>query len=261
MFREVLETAGLTHDEAEIYNLLLVNGASGAGKLLAKTDMKRGLLYKTIERLAKRGLVDEKTVRGRAVFHPAQPEELLKAAEIKELEAARIKKAVETALPEMKAKFSLASERPVIRFYEGAEGLRKLYEDKLLPGSAKEFRFIRPREANVYQKAFGKWFGYYLARRSEMDIKTFAITPDDPDANHDPKKDVARKVTRTWIRPEDYSSHVEINTHGEQVEIVSYGKEIFAIAINDAYIAKAINDLLVLADRGAKTITVKHDHK
>ncbi len=260
MFKETLETLGLTHEEAEIYDILLLKGASGAGGILEKTDIKRGLLYKILERLVGKGLVEEKTVRGRTVFSAAPPDELLKAADAAEQEAIRKRKAIEAALPEMKAKFNLAHERPFIRFYEGVDGLRQLYEEKLAPTASKEFRFIRPLQAGVYRDVFGKWFGHFLAKRAEMGIKTYAITPDDPDANHDPKIDKERGVTRTWIRPEDYASHVEVNTHGDRTELISYGKEIFAVAIEDAYIARAIRDLLVLADRGAKTIEVKHDH-
>lgn len=260
MFKESLETIGLSHDEAEIYEILLINGQLGAGKILSKASIKRGLMYKTLERLIKRGLVLEKTVRGRAVFSAAPPDELFKAAEAAEAEAIRVKKSIFESLPEMKAKYNLSHERPVIRYYEGADGLRKLYEEKIKPDAAKEFRFIRPLQARVYQDVFGKWFGYFLDRRAEMGIKSFAITPDDPDANHDPAKDAARGVTRTWIRPEDFTSQVEINTHGDRTEIISYGKEIFALTIDDTFIAKAVKDVLILADRGAKTITVKHDH-
>jgi len=261
MFRESLETSGLSHDEAEVYEILLVNGQLGAGRILTKTDIKRGLLYKTLGRLIKRGLVEEKIIRGRGVFSAAPPDEIYKAAEAAEAEAVRIKKSIFESLPEMKAKYNLSHERPVIRFYEGADGLKKLYEEKLLPTASKEFRFIRPLQANVYQNIFGKWFGYFLSRRAELGVKSFAITPDDADANHDPAVDAGRGVARTWIRPEDYSSQVEINTHGDRTEMISYGKEIFAFTIDDAFIAKAIKDLLILADRGAKTITVKHDHK
>ena len=260
MFKESLETIGLTHDEAEVYEILLQNGQSGAGSILKRATVKRGLLYKILSRLKQRGLVTEKSLRGRTIFSAAPPDELLKSAEAAEAEAARVKKSIVEILPEMKAKYNLSNERPVFRFYEGTDGLRKLYEEKLLPEVSKEFRFIRPLQARVYQDTFGKWFTYFLNKRAEMGIKTRAITPDDPDANHDPKKDARRGVARTWIRPEDYTSHVEINTHGDKTEIISYGKEIFAFTIDDAYIAKAVKDLFTLAERGAKTIEVRHDH-
>jgi sugar-specific transcriptional regulator TrmB len=260
MFKESLESFGLTHDEAEVYEILLLDGRLGAGEILKKTDIKRGLLYKTLYRLKDKKLVTESEKNGRAQFSATSPDELLRIVEAAEADAARMKKSVSDLLPHMKAKYNLANERPTFRFYEGADGLRELYEEQISPTAAKELRFIRPLQASVYENAFGKWFGYYLSKRGEMGIKTHAITPDDPVANHDPEKDEARGVTRTWIRPEDYTSHVEINTHGDMTEIISYGKEIFAFAIDDAYIAKAMKDLFVLAERGAKTIEVKHDH-
>ena len=260
MFKESLESFGLTHDEAEVYEILLLNGRLGVGEILKKTDIKRGLLYKTLYRLVDRKLVIESAKNGRAQFSAEPPDDLLHLAEEAQKNAEDVKSRIVEALPQMKAKYNLANERPVFRFYEGADGLRKLYEEQITPTAAKEMRFIRPLSAGVYESTFGKWFGYYLSKRAELGIKTVAITPDDPDANHDPKKDAERGVTRTWIRPEDYTSHVEINIHGDTTGFVSYGKEIFAFAIDDAFIAKAVKDLFTLAERGAKTIEVKHDH-
>jgi sugar-specific transcriptional regulator TrmB len=259
MFEQILSAANLNPDEASIYETLVTNGSMGAGMLLKKVQIKRGLLYKTLERLKKRDLVIEQIRRGRAVFSATPPDAILRLAEDAAEKAEKNKAAISSALAEMKAKYALATERPVFRFFEGVEGLRKLYEEKL-ESPAKEYYFVRPLKAGVYREVFGDWFSYFLKKRSELGVATHALTPDDPDANHDPAVDKKRVVTRTWTRPSDYTAPIEINVSGNRTEIVSFGKEIFAVAIDNKPIAQAFTELIKLAITGAKTIEVKHDH-
>jgi len=159
----------------------------------------------------------------------------------------------------MKAKYIISTERPIIQFFEGVEGLRKVYEDKLLPGTPTH-HFIRPLHANVYEHAFGRWFTQYLTRRAKLGITTYALTPDDIDANHNPKIDEERKVIRTWLRPEDYTTPIEIACYRDKVAIISYGKEIFGIVIEHEHLSRAIKDIFNLAQKGAQTLHIEHNH-
>lgn len=259
MFHDILTHAGLSEDEAAVYEALLIHGPQGAGMLLPKLKIKRGLLYKTLGRLIGRGLVAEETSKKRALFAPQPPDILLKIIEDQEADIRKSREHFMHALPEMKAKYVISTERPIIKFFEGVEGLRKIYEDKLLPGTPTH-HFIRPLRANVYEHAFGRWFTHYLLRRAKLGITTYALTPDDIDANHDPKVDACRKVIRTWLRPQDYTTPIEIACYRNKVAIISYGKEIFGIVIESQHFSKAIKDLFRLAEKGAKTLNIKHGH-
>ena len=68
------------------------------------------------------------------------------------------------------------------------------------------------------------------------------------------------KMVRTWIRPEDYTTQMEVNIYGNKTCFISYGKEIFAIILEHAPLAQAMKELFVLAERGARTLTIIHDH-
>lgn len=259
MFNEVLTRAGLSEDEALVYETLLLHGPQSVGTQLPRVSIKRGLLYKVLDRLIQRGLVTEKISKKRAIFVAQPPDTLLKIIEDQESELRKTRENFVRALPEMKAKYVISTERPVIQFFEGTEGLRKIYEDKLLPGTPTH-HFIRPLRANVYEHAFGRWFVHYLERRAKLGITTYALTGDDADANHDPKIDAQRKVVRTWLRPQDYTTPIEIACYRDKVAIISYGKEIFGIVIESQHFSKAIKDLFSLAEKGAKTLKIEHDH-
>lgn len=260
MYKNLFESAGLTPEEAQVYELLLQYGPQGVADLLKRVSgIKRGLLYKVLERLEKQGLLVTRKEEGVMQFIPEPPDVLLQCLQTQEDELKHSKKELESVLPELKAKFNLSTERPVLRFFEGVEGLRAMYEDKLESGST-ELYFVRSARAQVYRDAFGKWFTHYLQRQAKAHIKVHALTVDDEEANHDPAVDAARNVVRTWLRPEDYTAPIEIDAYGNRLAILSYGKEIFGVIIESEPIAKAMSDLFVLADRGAKTLTIIHDH-
>jgi sugar-specific transcriptional regulator TrmB len=259
MFHDILIHAGLSQDEATVYEALLLYGPQGAGALLPRVHIKRGLLYKVLQRLAQKGLITEETAKKRTIFTPQPPDVLLKIIEDQESEIRKSRENLLHSLPEMKAKYIISTERPIIQFFEGVDGLRKIYEDKLVSGT-KEHYFIRPLHANVYEYAFGRWFSYFLEKRARLGITTYALTPDDIDANHDPKIDAQRKVIRTWLRPEDYTTPIEIACYRDKIAIISYGKEIFGIVIEHEHLSKAIKDIFNLAQKGAQTFFTEHNH-
>jgi sugar-specific transcriptional regulator TrmB len=260
MYEQILARAGLTQEEARIYEILLEEGPQGAGELLVHVKpMKRGLLYKTLDRLTERGLVIQKEVRGKLQFGPQSPDSLAAIAKEQAEEARKTAEAFGSALPELRAKYNLSTERPVIRFFEGKEGLREIYEDHLL-SEAKDLYFIRTARAKEYRDLFGTWFGNYLARQAEAGIRVHALTVDDEDTNHDPAIDAARNVARTWVRPSDYTAPIQIDSYGNKVAILSFGKEVFGIVIESEPLARAIRELLIMGKYGAESRPVTHDH-
>jgi sugar-specific transcriptional regulator TrmB len=257
---DILVRIGLTPEEAWVYSALLDGGPQTAGDLLKRNiPIKRGLLYKVLDRLGERGLVTTQKGETKTVFNPQSPDTLMALMEERESEIRNSRESLSAALPGLKAKYNLSTERPAIRFFEGVEGLRKMYEDKIESG-AKELLFIRTARAESYRETFGTWFAHYLKRQTEAGIKVHALTVDDEYTNHDPAVDAARGVVRTWLRPEDYTAPVQIETYGDKVTIHSFGKEIFGVMIESAPIATAIREVIQLADRGAKALEVTHDH-
>lgn len=260
MHEDILMRLGLSKDESWVYLALLDGGPQAAADLLKrKIPMKRGLLYKVLDRLIERGLVTEQKGKGKAQFVPQPPDMLMALMEERESEIRHSRESLSAALPQLKSKYNLSTERPIVRSFEGVEGLRKMYEDKIESG-AKELLFVRTARSESYRETFGTWFGNYLKRQTAAGIKIRALTVDDEYTNHDPEVDAARNVTRIWLRPEDYTAPVQVETYGDKVTIHSFGKEIFGVMIESAPIATAIREIINLADRGAKTVDVTHDH-
>lgn len=259
MITALLSQAGFSPEAGEIYSALLLHGPMTAGELLKHVSLKRGLLYKVLHDLIAEGYVLEGEIRGRMLFRPQDPDVILDRLEAEAAEASKRAGEIRDRLPELRAKYLTATERPTVKYFEGVEGLRKMYEAKLKMAD-KHLYFVRPGKVDVYQHHFGDWFGDFLERQQKADITVHGITADDPETNHDPAKDARRHFLRTWVNESDYTSPVEWSAFDNTVSIISYGQEIFGIMIDNPQIANAMKEIFALAKKGAETIVVKHDH-
>jgi len=122
--QELLENLGLSESEASIYLSALELGKSLPKHLAEKARVKRPTLYKLLPNLLKKGLLSETVIGKRRYLMGEDPQILLnkKQAELDQLE---------TLLPQLRILLATASTKPKIIFYEGLEGIKKLYFDNL----------------------------------------------------------------------------------------------------------------------------------
>lgn len=257
--KEIFVAAGLKEEQAEVYALLLEHGKMYAGQIAKKVSMKHGLLYKTLHELVAKQYVTQGKDQGKMCFWPVDPErvcyELEREADAlqKRLEHVRFK------LPEIRMKYAAATERPMIKYFEGLDGLKEMYLDRLEYRDMDHY-FVRPGKVAFYERYFGQWFQTHLRKVAEAHIRTNGITADDPETTHSPERDKLRGFIRTWVREEDYTAPVEVYIYANKVSIISFGKEIFGVLIENTPIAQGFTELFLLARAGAETRDVTHDH-
>jgi sugar-specific transcriptional regulator TrmB len=126
-----LKAAGLSDNEAKVYLAMLELGPAPVQEIAAKAGVNRPTAYVQIEALKKKHLASTQA-RGKKTFFIAEsPENLesLLGREGIELEARR--KELLKAMPELAAAFSMTDEKPVVRYFEGREGLAKTQREVL----------------------------------------------------------------------------------------------------------------------------------
>jgi len=126
-----LKAAGLSDNEAKVYLAMLELGPAPVQEIAAKAGVNRPTAYVQIEALKKKHLASTQT-RGKKTFFIAESPETLEALlnkEGAELEARRTE--LLKAMPELAAAFVMTDEKPVVRYFEGKEGLAKLRQEVL----------------------------------------------------------------------------------------------------------------------------------
>ncbi|MBA3047058.1 hypothetical protein KKC83_03015 [Patescibacteria group bacterium] len=131
MYKDIFTQIGLSANEAVVYEYLLKNGESSAGKIIKKTPLKRGVVYNALTALVKKGLASQKTKDKVAYFSPDHPEKLRDFAEQKESEFKKAKNTLEANLSGIVSDFNLVSGKPGVRYFEGINGLKIVLDDML----------------------------------------------------------------------------------------------------------------------------------
>jgi sugar-specific transcriptional regulator TrmB len=177
MHEETLIRAGLSDDQAKIYEILLKHGLLSAGKVSSYAGLKRGLTYKVLGELVKMELAVKRDKPGAvAQFEPAHPLKLEDIADQKAREAADARMALDGVIGALVSDFNLASGKPGILFYEGLEGIKKVLDDTLV--SKTEICSYGDIEAIV--KNIDAVNKAYATKREKLGIKRRGILLDTP---------------------------------------------------------------------------------
>jgi sugar-specific transcriptional regulator TrmB len=125
MDKTILENLGLNKTESKIYLSALELGESLHKQLAEHAEIKRPTLYEILPKLYAKGLLTE-TVKGKRKY--IIPEDPIKFLETKKLAVEELQKHI----PYLQSLLLTAKSKPQLIFYEGVEGIKKIYIDHLL---------------------------------------------------------------------------------------------------------------------------------
>lgn len=137
---------GLDEHESNIYVALLSHGGSNVTEVSKKSGVKRTTAYYYLESLIGKGLLFKSIKGKRALYFAIDPQELPKLIESKKQSIAR-------AVPKLAEMYQRGVSRPMIRFYEGKEGLKNLYREILITHQTVYSVFSPQSFFNVFTEA------------------------------------------------------------------------------------------------------------
>ncbi|MCF7831501.1 MAG: helix-turn-helix domain-containing protein [Candidatus Pacebacteria bacterium] len=177
----ILIEAGLSEEQALIYNALLEKGPQKASVLATWTGIKRSLVYKVLEQLEGMLLVSKKGGSGSvAVFFPEHPSQILRFIEQKEKAITLSKETVAVSLGSFVSKYNLLSDKPNIQFYEGLSGIRKVLWDTLtVPKETVIYTYV---DLDAVMKYIPKINEEYTQERKKIGIQKKGMMLDTPQA-------------------------------------------------------------------------------
>ena len=114
---------GLTDKEASIYLALLEIGPSPVQDVASKSGANRSTSYAVLESLRVRGLVSVENTDRHVCYTPAPPEMLSRILEEEQRIVQQKMLKLESAMPMFRALHNVVHGKPIVRFFEGEEGL------------------------------------------------------------------------------------------------------------------------------------------
>ena len=164
METENLKELGLSENEAKVYVALLRLGPSTTGPIIKKTGLYRVIVYDTLEKLLKLGLVNYSLQKNRKRFEAEDPKQLIELVKNKEIVAKSVVENLQKIKPEKHFEQGAF-------IYEGWKGIRAAQENyfKIMKRGAGG-EYIMVGASRELHKKLDAFFNYFHERRSKLGI-------------------------------------------------------------------------------------------
>lgn len=233
---ETLEQIGLSPEEAEIYLTLLNKGSLSASQIGSSTKVKRTYVYKIVEGLMQKGLVTQNKNGRTTVFAPNSPDHLLTLANKRKEQAENAHNQLEAHLGNLRTLYSSVDAKPVVQYFEGVEGIKKVYLDTL---KCKGTIYALVETANVHPEIYEWVTSKYVKKRIDNGIKVKAIVSSGANTNKYIEKNESELRETKTISSTKYPFKHELNIYENKVAILNHNKEseLLGIIIENKLIA------------------------
>ncbi len=131
MLEKYLQEIGLTDKEAAVYLALLQVDTISVMDLAKKANINRSTTYFILESLKRKGLVSETTMGKKTTYQAAPPERLETYVESQKSVFDERLKRVKEIIPQIKSIERDNGQRPVVKYFEGWEGVISANEELL----------------------------------------------------------------------------------------------------------------------------------
>lgn len=239
---------GLTGKRAQVYLSLLQVGQSPVQHIARAAGVKRTTAYSILQLLEEEGLVSRTVVGKKHFFVPEDPEKMRILLENKTA-------SLEHALPELRSLYNVLPSKPRVRYYEGIEGIKAIFDDTLVSA---------PREILAYSSLddlthlLGTYMRQYTKQKTALGIPLRGIVLDTPGARRYIPTHYAGAPEHTipqvqFVPKQKFPFQNEINIYGNKLAIMSLKKEeLVGVIIESQVVADTQRAIFELAWEGAK---------
>ncbi len=244
--RKQLCSAGLSENEASVYLALLELGKGSVAQISRRAGLNRTTGYDILDRLVARRLASISGKEPKQEYLAESPGRLeyilLEELELKQREL----EGVRAFIPVLKSLHNVAG-RPRIRFYEGVEGMKQVYEDTLTATEP----IVAYATYEDMHKALPGYFPAYYRRRAEKGIFARGIVPETPLARERVRENKNEARELALVPADKYTFSPDIEIYDNKVVIASW-REKLGIIIESGEIADAMKKIFELAWIAAK---------
>ncbi|MEK9165631.1 MAG: helix-turn-helix domain-containing protein [Patescibacteria group bacterium] len=256
--QNILANIGLTQNEAKCYLALLKSGSLTIQELSKKTGIHRVNLYSVIQSLEIKGAVSF-TIKGkyRKQIVPANPRSLIELIRKKQRVLKKAELKFTDIVPELTGLMRQAKEHTSIRYFEGLEGAKQVFNDTLTAGGdLKGFSNVNILHEYIPEELMDE----YRRKKSDLGLTGRFIVPLSPKAkNYVPEKYTAfglSNVPEVKCLPADlFNFFAEMDIYDDKVSIVSLNREEqIGIIIESKAVSKSFSSIFEVLWKMAKSV-------
>lgn len=250
MLEKELQEIGLNEKESEVYLASLELGQSTVQDIAKKAGVNRATAYFVIEALMKMGLMSSFHKGKKQFFLAADPDRLVEILEQEKTAIETRAKGLKKLLPQLQSINNKQKDRPVVKYYEGKEGLMSVTEEFLKDAKDKVYMIYSVDGVNSILSKEEK--ESLRKKRIDKKIKTEAIYTYKEGSLENTPDGERRKI------PHDkFPINCDIAIYNNKVRIASLEKNLVGIIIEDESIAKSLKSLFKLSWEAAEKYNTK----
>jgi HTH-type transcriptional regulator, sugar sensing transcriptional regulator len=239
----ILRSLGLLDSEVKTYMTALEKGAGTVLDFSKHTRLSRQAIYVAIESLTERGLMSS-ALHGKKRFYAAEhPDKLLAYAERREQEMKERIHDLKRALPEIE--LQMGGEKPVVKVFEGKEGLKAVLAEIQRMGSAESVE-ITDVDAmkNVLSQADLQPIHNELHRKQVHNKGIYASKNPSPSMV---------KGDRYYLPPHISNFKANIGIYEDKIALVTFEGKMYSVLIESKALSKTLRLLFDLAFKGVSS--------
>lgn len=224
--KQILTELGLNEVEIKVFLANLELGPAVASKIATSAGLNRVTSYEALKRLSRKGLVKIRAKKGNKIryFEAEDLETLQDKLEAKKIELQGLIQEAGLLKSEFKSLYKMSAGKPVVLFYEGEQGIKRVLKDTLKQNPKEILSFV---SADFLESGFGKEFlNSYWSERAKLKIPARGIMPRTEKAISifTPERNQQELRRLKFIPPELYKFNNLFDIYGDSVSILSLGK-------------------------------------
>lgn len=246
-----LQNFGLSTHETTVYELLLKQGESTVQILTKQSKLKRTNIYTILASLEEKSLVTKRELSKILHFKPVPPTRLLELADEKYKEIEKSRKDLQAVLPILSSTYILSVEQPIVRMYEGVEGLKEIYFD-ILKEAKPGFSVLQSEDMD--EKLSDFVVNEFSKKRARKRMSLKVIITSGKNAKTFLKNDVKFHRFSKLIPKDLFPFEHEVTIYGDKVAFMHYkkGEKLIGMIIKHPSFAKTMKAFFDLAWQGAE---------
>ena len=239
----ILKGLGFVGSEVKTYLASLEHGPATVIELTKMTKLSRQATYVVIESLTMRGLMSS-LIKGKKRYYVSEdPEKLHAYSKRHEIEMQERLKDLERILPSLKLK--QAGDRPVVKFFEGKEGILTIYEDKASVQPKEIYEFFDIEACNKIFSQDDLKEGLSILKK--IGTKIYGIYAGTP-------RGKTLESTRYFLPLNKSGFNAGIMLYGNKIFLISFTGKTSSILIESRELNNALKMLFELALKGVKDL-------
>ncbi len=246
ILKQVLAYPGLNKKEAETYLAALEIGKPTPLSVSRETGRPRPTVYRIMEDLVEKGLMGKVKDGKHIVYIPEDPRALVEKLRLQTT-------AIQNVMTELRELATIYRNRPTVRFFEGNEGVKRIFQDILLVDEKELLAFSSIKEL---LKALPDYYSTFMKTRIRRRIHARIITPKDEEGVTLQSKEREEHREIRFI-PDDLAKELgiiggHVFIYGDRVALISFESDQTSVIIENKALANVERSLFEIAWKSIK---------